>query len=253
MVKILRQDRPPEYQADQMFDLSFIYSKQCDLSCSFCMYSSGPQVYDCMDLQKHRSWMKTVRWSMINGIGIYGGEPSLFLKENSIILDRTNARVPRFCITNGTWSKDVVSTAVFMLWAFKYTVQVFVSGTDQHRAFQDPAMLEYLSNAYPTMVRLKAPDTQIFPMGRLAGEQVRCTVKCMRPRYIAPTRIAVQPDGTIIYQSCDGVYPVIGSWDTDTFDDIVKKVDEYTQQGFREVCPYYEERCQAKQLLQVST
>jgi hypothetical protein len=252
MVKILRQDRPPEYREGQMFDLSFMYSKQCDLSCSFCMYSSGPQVYDRMDLQKFRSWMKTVRWGLINGIGIYGGEPSLFLKENSIILEHTNS-VPRFCITNGTWSKSPVSTAAFMLWALGWKVQVFVSGTDQHVAFQDRAMLEYLSHTYPTMVRLKAPDTQILPMGRLIGEQVKCTVKCMRPRYIAPTRIAVQPDGTIIYQSCDGVYPVIGSWDTDTFDDIVKKVDEYTQQGFRAVCPYYEERCRIKSLSQVTT
>lgn len=252
MVVVKRPDRLPEYLENQMFDLSFMYSKQCDLSCTFCMYSSGPEVNDRLDLKQLHSWMKTVRWGFINGIGIYGGEPSLFLKENSIILDHTNSSVPRFTITNGTWSKDPVSTAAFMLWALKYTVQVFVSGTDQHRAFQNPEMLRYLSESYPTLVRLKAPDTKILPMGRLIGEEVKCSLKCMIPRVIAPTRIAVQPDGTIIYQSCDGVYPVIGSWYQDSFDDIAKKVDKYTQLGFRDVCPYYEERCQAKNLSKIT-
>jgi len=238
MVVMRRERKNPEYLDHQLYDLSFMYSKHCDLACTFCMYSSNPQVHDRLNIQHLRRWLKTLRWSWINAIGIYGGEPTLFLDENRVILDLCNGSVPRFMITNGTWSQNIIDTTRVMLWAQNYHVKIFVSGTDQHVPFQNRAMLEMLARDYPTQVRLKGPDTQILPMGNLLGAPVRCTEKCMRARLQAPTRIAIQPDGTIIYQTCDGVYPVIGSIE-ESFDILNLRIREMQWRGFKEVCPYY--------------
>lgn len=252
MVVIRTDNKHVQYSVHRLYDLSFMYSKHCDLSCSFCMYSSGPQVHDKLDLNRFHGWMKGVRWDRINAIGIYGGEPSLFLPENADILEHCNSRVPKFIITNGTWSKNLIDTTNFMIWCQKHYVQCFVSGTDQHVPFQDREVLENLARDYPKTIQLKKPDTSILPMGNLLGAPVRCTVKCMTSKYIAPARIAIQPDGSIIFQTCNGVYPVIGSMD-DSFDEIDRKVSRYLNEGFSEVCPHYEDACRRKISTQKST
>lgn len=233
-----------DQQDHRMYDLSFMVSKHCDLSCSFCMYSSGPKVNDLLDFQKLRSFLKTVRYGYINAFGIYGGEPWLFMKENSEILNYLPSHIPAFVITNGTWSKNIIDTTEFMLWAQKHDLQVFVSGTDQHIPFQDREMLARIASTNDR-VHLKPPDTQILPMGYLFGQKVKCTVKCERTD--KPTRLAVQPDGSIIYQTCDGVYPKIG-YINETFDMIDRRVTNYLKDGFGSVCPYYKEACQRKSL-----
>lgn len=226
-----------------MYDLSFMVSKHCDLKCSFCMYSSGPDVHDLLDFKKLQPWLKTIKWDRINAIGIYGGEPALFMKENGEILDQVPQEVPRFVITNGTWSKDINNTIDFMCWAEKYALQVFVSGTDQHVPFQDRSVLERIAYLRPEMVQLKRPDTNILPMGYLFGQKVKCTVKCQT--IDKPTRLAVQPDGSIIYQTCDGVYPRIG-YINEPFSAIDRRITNYLKDGFGVVCPYYRDACQRK-------
>lgn len=234
-----------------MYDLSFMVSKHCDLSCSFCMYSSGPNVHDTLDFQKLRSFLKTVRYGYINAFGLYGGEPWLFMKENNVILENLPTHIPKFVITNGTWSKNIVDTTAFITWAERWNLQVFVSGTDQHVPFQDREMLERVAALQPERIHLKKPDTQILPMGYLLGKGlVKCTVKCETTD--KPTRLAVQPDGSIIYQTCDGVYPKIG-YLNETFDMIDRRVTLLLKDGFGNVCPYYKEACQRKSLSSNST
>lgn len=165
------------------------------------------------------------------------------MEENGWILDNVSRSMPRFIITNGTWSKNIVDTTKFMLWVEQHRLEVFVSGTDQHVSFQDRTMLEDLAARYPKIVHLKKADTQILPMGKLFGAPVKCTAKCMRQD--VPTRLAVQPDGSIIYQTCDGVYPVIGSLN-DSFSAVMTRVEHYIKHGFGDVCPYYEGACQRK-------
>ncbi len=102
MVVIKNPKLLTQYSEHLMYDMSFMVSKHCDLKCTFCMYSSGPNVIDLIDMQQFHTWMKTVRWGFINSVGMYGGEPTLFLAEYEHILNNCNQTVPKFMITNGT-------------------------------------------------------------------------------------------------------------------------------------------------------
>jgi molybdenum cofactor biosynthesis enzyme MoaA len=46
--------------ASDQVDLSFMVSKFCDLRCTFCMYSSGPEVEDHVDMAALRRFIATV-------------------------------------------------------------------------------------------------------------------------------------------------------------------------------------------------
>ena len=75
-----------------------------------------------------------------------------------------------------------------------------------------------------------------IPMGKLGHLQVNCTQLCMR--HERPTRIAVQPDGSVIFQNCDGRYPQVG-WADEGFPAIRARVEELYLSGFASVCPFY--------------
>ena len=55
-------------------------------------------------------------------------------------------------------------------------------------------------------------------MGRNYNSEWSCTQKCKR--WNKPRRYALVPNGEIIYQSCDGVYPKVGTY-VDQFRDIL--------------------------------
>lgn len=103
-------------------------------------------------------------------------------------------------------------------------------------------------SCYPWL-HLKEADKNLLPMGNLLGKaSVKCTVRCTNERSF-PLRIAVEPSGNIIFQSCDGVYPSIGSI-SDPFPMIDARIGKYLKEGFKEVCPYYEEACHNKSTTQ---
>lgn len=237
------------------YDISFMYSKHCDLACTFCMYASSPDVHDALDLSQLKWWLKTLRYHRVNSFGFYGGEPWLFMREYDWIIQmlpqayngpdyRLIPAIPLFVITNGTWSKNPVTTLEFLDWAGNHNMKVFVSGTDQHVRFQDRKVLEMVARAHPDWIVLKKPDTTILPMGNLLGKPVSCTVRCQEKK--RPARIAIQPDGTIIFQSCDGVYPVVGTIKED-FNNVDGRIQRMIyDEGFSRVCPYYKEAHETK-------
>lgn len=219
------------------YDLSFMYTKRCNLACPFCMYSSGPAVNDALDIGKLRQWLPTVDMDLIASFGAYGGEVSINLREYSEIFNLLPAGKPRFCISNGAWSTDRDKTDEFIRWCADHRMFLVVSGTPEHRKYQDRAMLNAIKEAYPDAIRLKPEYEEFHPMGRLAGAfPVNCDVKCMW--WKRALRVAVQPNGTIIFQNCDGVYPVVGSID-ESFSTLDETVQRLRRNGFGSICPYY--------------
>ena len=143
---------------------------------------------------------------------------------------------PRFVITNGTWSTDPARTEEFLDFCRRYDCYMVVSGTPWHRRYQDRSVLEALREGRPDAVRLKPAGESFHAMGRLEGRmQFSCTHKCMW--WGRALRIAVQPDGTIIFQNCDGVYPVVGDLG-ESFSGLGARVTKMRREGFRDVCPY---------------
>jgi hypothetical protein len=65
-------------------------------------------------------------------------------------------------------------------------------------------------------------------MGRAAKAVWKCTKKCLT--HPQPIRLAMFPGGEIIMQNCDGVYPVIGSYE-DNFNDIYARAYATRKQG----------------------
>ncbi len=218
------------------YDLSFMYSKHCDLACPFCMYNSSPNVDDAVDLDELLQFITTIDFSMINSFGFYGGEPSLFIEENSKIMDLLPQSIPKFVITNGTWSHRVRKTTDFLLWCGKYHLKVFISQTPYHRGFQNERIIQKVARNYD-FINLKEPDTKMIPMGRLRKPIIKCTSQCSWDT--RPTRIAVQPDGSIIFQTCDGSYPVVGHI-REGFDRVRYRVVQEVEWKFPELCRHVE-------------
>jgi hypothetical protein len=223
----------------RMYDLSFMYSKRCNLSCSFCMYNSSPTVDDAMDLVALRSWLETVDMNQIASFGIYGGEPSINLNEYARIMDMlAHLDKPHFIITNGSWSRDYDCTMRFLEFCAQYRMHIVVSGTPEHRAHQDRTVLEWLAKQEPGAFRLKPEEENFHPMGRLVGKMpFSCSRKCMS--WNRALRVAVQPDGSIIFQNCDGVYPVVGNI-REPFRSTDERVQQMRINGFAPACCHYE-------------
>ncbi len=198
------------------------------------MYDSSPQVHDVLDLTELRQFIKTIDFNLINSCGFYGGEPSLFMEENTKIMDMLPLRfnIPKFVITNGTWSKSSEATEQFITWMLNHKLTVYISQTTWHKQFQNADTLAYLSKLSKHFI-LKESDTQMLSMGRLARQNSSCTERCRWDQ--RPTRIAVQPDGSIMFQTCDGVYPVIGHM-RDGFEYIHQRVLDEKQIAFMKTC-----------------
>jgi len=224
----------------RMYDLSFMYTLRCDLKCPFCMYDSGPDVWDSMNMPMLDNWLWTVDPNLIASFGLYGGEPGVDLEGFGYCLQMAKRIIgerPSFVITNGTWSTSMEKTDVFLRWCSDNGLFVVVSGTPFHRKTQDREILETLVQLYPTAMRLKPEHENFIPMGRLGHNEVACTVKCRS--WNRASRIAVKPNGDILFQNCDGVFPVVGTYH-DRFDVIDEKVQRWRAEGAKE-CPYYKE------------
>jgi hypothetical protein len=215
------------------YDLSFMYTLQCDIVCPFCMYNSGPDLKDTLDLAALKNWLAVVPMDRIASFGLYGGEPGIDLEGFGKCLDialEFASNKPCFVITNGTWSTDQHRTDAFIDFCVKYHLFLVVSGTPFHRKHQNRRVLEILKEFYPDAIRLKPLEENYHPMGRLEGrmKNYHCTEKCKT--WNRALRIAVKPDGNILFQNCDGCYPIVGSL-ADDFSVIDRNVQELRNKG----------------------
>jgi len=207
----------PLVESEKLVDLSFMPSLQCDLSCGHCMYNSSPTNTASLDLVQTRLFTKTVDWDVINSCGFYGGEPGINLPLYAEFINLVPKSTPRFTITDGTWSRTQGRTAKFVEWALEHNLQVFVSSTPYHLPYQNLDILLEVCEKYHSFT-IKGDDT-IIPMGRMAKDGWTCGFKCRS--FTGPVRFAVTPGGNIIFQSCDGVYPVVGTYKK-SFDNLLK-------------------------------
>lgn len=228
----------PNSDSPKMYDLSFMYTKRCDLSCPFCMYSSSPDTEGTINLDELKAWLDTVDMNRIASFGVYGGEVGVDLEGFGACFDLiAHIKRPQFVITNGTWSTDHDKTIAFLEFCKKYDCHCVVSGTPWHRRHQDRRMLRHLEKEFPGCFRLKPKEENFHAMGKLEGKmRFSCSQKCVS--WDRAKRIAVQPDGTIIYQNCDGVYPVVGSLQ-DSFAEIDQTVTGCWKHGFEPLCPHF--------------
>ena len=188
-------------------DLSIMPSLKCNLRCGFCMYAcSKKQRTAELNLIKLDSFLGTVDSSKISNVGFYGGEPSISEFLYQIYIDCVQPSIPRFIITNGSWSRDPTKTFKFLAFCQKNHLKIFVSSMKNHKRHQDRRLLKKLVS-YNSIV-LKEPD-EIHPMGRAKKKHWTCTCKCLW--HEQPIRMAIFPTGDILFQNCDGVYPVIGN------------------------------------------
>jgi len=188
-------------------DLSFMPSLQCDLECGHCMYDSSPFNLAALDLDKTRQFVETVDWQRINACGFYGGEPGIKLDLYSQFIELIPLTVPRFTITDGTWSRTPGRTAEFVAWAQHHLLQVYISSTKYHTPHQNEVVLQDVALEYGFTIK---GDDDVIPMGRMARVDWTCTRRC--ERWEGPVRFAVQPGGSIVFQNCDGVYPVVSTY-----------------------------------------
>lgn len=192
---------------DKKIDLSFIPSYFCDLKCDFCMYSCSDENTIIVELDKVKQFIDTIDWDWINSMGFYGGEISLFSTILADIIKYLPDEVDKWCITNGTWSRTLSQTQMFLEFIQRYNLRCYISTTSSHKKYQRQTLIEY---AVEEGLKLKKDDTQghLLPMGRNKNDIWGCSKKCKRMERAA--RYALTPTGNIIFQSCDGVYPIIG-------------------------------------------
>ena len=194
------------------FDFSIIPSLRCNLECPFCMYNSGPDVNVELDYTKTAKFLLTVDWEMINSFGFYGGEPSINLPLYQKFMDLIPEHIPKFIITNGTWSNDLGPCLDFIRFADKNKLHVIISGTPYHIEHQNRAVLEEFKRISPASFTLKGDD-DIQPMGRASRSDWKCTHKCVS--YDCATRVGLFPDGSIFFQNCNGIYPYVQYYSND--------------------------------------
>lgn len=223
-----------------MYDLGFIYSLKCNLTCSFCMYNCHPNIDKVLDLNKLFIWLKTININKIASFGIYGGEPSILLNGYAKCLDLVNHfNKPYFIITNGTWSNSPERTKEFLEFCTKYKIFIVISGTPEHRAYQNRKVIEQLAKKYPNDFKIRSEKENYHAMGRLEGKMpFSCTQKCMW--WNKAIRIGILPDGYILFQNCDGIYPLIGNIG-ESFEVIDNRIQKLKANGFNTKCSKYKD------------
>lgn len=205
------------------FDFSIIPSLRCNLECPFCMYNSGPEVTAELDYIKTAEFLTTVDWEMINSWGFYGGEPSINLPLYQKFMNLIPKHIPKFIITNGTWTTDTQACLDFINFiSDNGKLHIIVSGTPYHKEKQNYMVLEDFKKISPESFTLKGDDT-IQPMGRASKSNWNCTNKCTS--YNCATRVGLFPDGSIMFQNCDGVYPYVQHY-TEDFSTLRLNVDK---------------------------
>ncbi|MFW9871730.1 MAG: radical SAM protein [Candidatus Thorarchaeota archaeon] len=210
-----------------MFDLSFIPSYKCNLNCWFCMYDCGPDKIESLDINNAKYFIDNLDLSKIHMFGFYGGEVSVDKELYQKFIDLTPENIPRFTITNGSWSSDKDEAKKFLKFIYKNKLDTKISNTKEHRNFQDREFLNVLikyTKPYLKMYIKENDDTKsrLLPMGRLSRRPFSCSKKCTQvdgDLY----RIAMEPNGNIIFQNCDGVYPVVGNY-KNTLEEIEERI-----------------------------
>ena len=215
-------------------DFSFIPSLECDLRCPFCMYCSSPDNHLELDIERVKPFMETVNWDRVLSWGLYGGEPSvntdLYLRFIKLIPHST----PKFIITNGAWTSArgaYIGMLQFLnLVASNDSLRVIVSGTPEHKKFQDLEIIAQLGREPGFTLK---GDDEMHPMGRLAKDDWTCSMKFKwHPQ---PIRMSIFPTGDVLMQNCDGVYPVLGTCE-DPFDVLFNRAVIVRNMGCGRVC-----------------
>jgi hypothetical protein len=202
-------------------DISIMPSLECNLTCNMCMYDCSPNSKITLDIEKYKTFHQTIDWKKVTAFGFYGGEPSI----NTPLYDQFVNLVPqniiKFIISNGSWSSYVESTKKFLNFCKINNLRLMVSGTPEHLKHQDRLFLEKIYKSNIIQMKLK-DDDKIHPMGRARNiiKNHKCTNKCLWQKQ--PIRFAIFPTGHIIFQNCDGVYPVIGHITRNTFENAFK-------------------------------
>jgi len=197
-------------------DFSIMPSLQCNLQCSFCMYDAGPDNTLELDYDKTAAFLSTFDWDLISQFGFYGGEPFMDLPLYQKFIDLVPKGIPRFIISNGTWSRDYNDMTAFVEFLCKNRFYLIVSGTEEHTPYQNRKVLELLSKNRGSAMRIKGADV-IHAMGRASGLVNTCEGFCQLDD--RPMRLAIHPSGNVIFQNCHGEYPVVQSID-EPFEDI---------------------------------
>ena len=179
---------------------------------------------DELDTEKAVEFINRVPLSKINRFGLYGGEISIDYPLYQKFIDILPKGRKRFTITNGSWSLSKKRTIVFINFIARNSIWAKVSSTPEHIKYQNRRVLLRLQEFLPHRIYIKEVDDtehRLLPMGRLSDLPFSCTMKCIRAK--DPYRIAMRPDGKVIFQSCDGVYPIVGCW-KDSLSDIELEV-----------------------------
>lgn len=192
-------------------DFSIMPTLECNLKCSFCMYDCSADSKLQIDFRKLKRFLYSIPTGLVNSFGLYGGEPSINIPLYERVIALLPRLTPKFVITNGTWTKPYNDQ--FPAFVSKYGLQCFISSTPEHKMFQDSYITRVISDSFGNYT-IKDDDTQkrLSPMGRNATGKWSCTGRCLNNK--KPRRFAAMPDGNIIFQSCDGVYPVVGCIDS---------------------------------------
>jgi len=197
-----------------MIDCSLIPSYECNLKCWFCMYDCGPNKKNILDIEKAKYFISKINFSKINQIGFYGGEISINLDLYQKFINLIPNEIPKFTITNGSWSRNLYNTNKFIRFVNNNKLYTKISCTPEHKKYQNKKVLKRVTRKYKN-IKIKDNDdtkSKLLPMGRLSHHPFSCSFKCTKIPPKQPFRIALEPDGSVIFQNCDGVYPSIGSY-----------------------------------------
>ncbi len=205
---------------DGTVDLSIMPWLECDLECPHCQYSAGPDKEERLYQPMLARFLRTIDWDIINSIGFYGGEvfmnPGLFSSYIELVtrvqkyhgIKKAKLK-PMWCISNGTFTKATSTHYNTVVFAHKHNLTVHVSTTPYHKEHQDEGRARSLI-AGSQAFRFKRDDTKkrLLPMGRNYTSDWYCTRRCQR---LERLRLAIKPNGDVIYQKCDGIYPVVAN------------------------------------------
>jgi len=180
------------------------------------MYNASSDQTDILDIKKTAAFIEKWDWDLINQVGFYGGEPSINLPLYQNFMDLIPKSVSKFIITNGTWSTNYVKMMKFLNFFCKNSLYVIISGTDEHKPYQNLDVLKIIKHQFPEQVRLKEGDV-IHPMGRAKHIKSVCGSYCQED--VRNLRLAIHPSGNILFQNCHGDYPIVQTID-DPFDGI---------------------------------
>ena len=192
------------------------------------MYEASPDNPVSLDIKKTKKFISTINWDKINAMGFYGGEISCDYETYQRFIDLIPKEVAKFTITNGTWSTG--NYKEFIDFVNRNNLQVFISTTRFHKPHQNLELLTELALEHD--FTLKGED-HIIPMGRSKKPNWECSKNCLN--YKSPMRLTLNPYGDVMFCNCDGVYPIVGTYDNN-FDTVVEnglRIKEFCEKRTR--------------------